>query len=134
MTFILGAALLTCFAIVCLPWSSMAAKVALVAAICASIASLASAGQGWAFLFAIAACGCCLAGAWFLFFHTERWVHRFVIYAGYGTTFAAMSAASLRGWGIFALAGIWVVGSGAIFSAKSLTVRWAVKHVAGYRA
>ncbi len=134
MAVILGAALLACFAIACLPWSSIAAKIVLVAAIFTSLAALASVGQEWAFLFALAACACCLAGAWFLFFHTARWVHRFVIYTGYGATFAVMGAASLGGWGIFALAGIWVLGSAAIFAAKSLTVRWAVKHIAGYRA
>src|SRR5450432_1547237 len=115
MTVIFGAALLGCLAL-------------------AFVTAVASIGHGWAFLFALAACGCCLGGAKFLFLRGERWVHRFVIYTGYGATFAVMGAASLRGYGVFALTGVWVLGSAGIFATKSLTVRWAVKHIPGYRA
>ena len=71
---------------------------------------------------------------------TGRWVHRFVIYDGYGAVFAAMAAFSL--WAglhacpgrlvIVTLVGLYVAGSTAIFLAKTVIVRAANRLVPGY--
>jgi hypothetical protein len=85
----------------------------------------------WAFLFACAACGCHANAARYLFLRPARWIHRFVIYAGYGATFAGMGAAGLwlesraaSGWlAALVFIGVYVIGSAGIFLAKTLTVR-----------
>jgi hypothetical protein len=71
---------------------------------------------------------------------TGRWVHRFVIYDGYGAVLAAMAALSLwsggkafPGWLVAVLlVGLYVVGSTAIFLAKTGIVRAANRLVPGY--
>ncbi len=50
----------------------------------------------WAFLFACGACGCGVVAVRNLDHRPMRWIHRFVIYAGYAATFAAMGAAGLE--------------------------------------
>jgi hypothetical protein len=89
----------------------------------------------WAFLFACGACGCGVVAVRKLNLRAERWAHRFVIYAGYEATFAAMSTAGL--WltaraasGKLAAAvfiGVYLAGSACVFLAKTLTVRIAAK-------
>ena len=98
--------------------------------------------RAWAFLFACGASGCCSIAARNLFARPTRWVHRFVIYAGYGAAFAGMGAAGL--WlesravsgrlaaGVFL--GAYVLGSACIFLAKTLTVRLAAKTMPEYHA
>jgi hypothetical protein len=96
----------------------------------------------WAFLFACGACGCGGVAVRNLDHRPMRWIHRFVIYAGYATTFAAMGAAGLElhardagaklAAAVFVL--IFVAGSLCIFVAKMLTVRRARKTMPGYQA
>ena len=88
-----------------------------------------------AFLFACGACGCGVVAVRKLSQRSERRVHRFVIYAGYAATFAAMGTAGL--WltaraasGKLAAAvfiGVYLAGSVCVFLAKTLTVRIAAK-------
>ncbi|HEX7158583.1 MAG TPA: hypothetical protein VF214_06200 [Edaphobacter sp.] len=108
--------------------------------------ALASASTGtrgwasWAFLFACGAFGCSAIALRNLFSRPERWVHRFVIYAGYAATLASMAAAAL--WlqlrsssgraAIVVFAAVYVLGSMCVFIAKSLTVKFAVKNIPGY--
>jgi hypothetical protein len=95
--------LLSAAAVASFSWSVATAKVLLpFATVVATLGILAvalagepSGARAWAFLFACAACGCCANAARNLFSRPTRWVHRFVIYAGYGATFAGMGAASL---------------------------------------
>ncbi len=84
-----------------------------------------------AILFGFGSFQCGLKGGQNLNFRPARWVHRFVIYAGYGGTFAAMAAAALwldqraaAGWlAVEVFAGVCVLGTGCIFLAKTLTIR-----------
>ncbi len=85
----------------------------------------------WAFLFACGACGCGVVALRNLDRRLTRWIHRFVIYAGYTATSAAMGAAGLvlharEAGGKLAAAAfvlIYIAGSLGIFVAKTLTVR-----------
>jgi hypothetical protein len=96
----------------------------------------------WAFLFACGACGCGAVAVRNLDRRPIRWIHRFVIYAGYAATFAAMGAAGLAlhvqdageklAAAVFIL--IYVAGSLCIFVAKTLTVRRARKTIPEYQA
>jgi uncharacterized membrane protein YjjB (DUF3815 family) len=119
-----------------------------IAAILATAASLGlvvlsqpkNALQFWAVIFAMAGIGCMGNGFRHLQARTGRWVHRFVIYDGYGTVLAAMAAFSLwaggkafPGWQVIAtLIGLYLVGSTAIFLAKTVNVRAANRLVPGY--
>ncbi len=96
----------------------------------------------WAFLFACGACGCGVVALRNLNRRLTRWIHRFVIYAGYTATFAAMAAAGLvlharDAGGKLAAAAfvlVYVAGSVCIFVAKTMTVRSARKTIPGYIA
>jgi hypothetical protein len=96
----------------------------------------------WAFLFACGACGCGVVALRNLDRRLTRWIHRFVIYAGYTATFAAMGAAGLvlhardTGGKLAAAAFvlIYIAGSLCIFVAKTLTVRCAQKTMPEYQA
>jgi hypothetical protein len=96
----------------------------------------------WAFLFACGACGCGVVALRNLDRRLTRWVHRFVIYAGYVATFAAMAAAGLvlharEASGKLAAVAfvlIYLAGSVGIFVAKTLTVRRARKTMPEYIA
>ena len=145
-------ALLSAAAIVGFSWSITAARVILPCALVVAglgafgAPSLAAVSRGglavWAFLFACASCGSSLNGMRNLSFRPSRWVHRFVIYSGYGGTFATMAAAALglqvRGVsGRIAVAvfiATYVLGSTCIFVAKTLTVRRAFTTMPEYRA
>ncbi len=94
----------------------------------------------WAFLLACGACGCGVVAVRNVDHRPARWIHRFVIYAGYTATFAAMSAVGLalhvRDAGgklaaaVFVL--VYVAGSVCIFVAKTLTVRRARRTMPEY--
>ena len=96
----------------------------------------------WAFLFACGACGCGVVALRNLDRRLTRWIHRFVIYAGYAGTFAAMGIAGLvlharDAGGKLAAASfvlIYIAGSLGIFVAKTLTVRSARKTMPEYIA
>ena len=96
----------------------------------------------WAFLFACGACGCGVVSLRILDRRLTRWIHRFVIYAGYTATFAAMGVAGLMlhardAGGKLAAAAfvvIYVAGSICIFVAKTLTVRSVRKTMPEYIA
>jgi peptidoglycan/LPS O-acetylase OafA/YrhL len=96
--------------------------------------------QFWAVIFAMAGIGCLGNGFRHLKTRTGRWVHRFVIYDGYGAVLVVMAAFSLLaggkafpGWQVTAmLVGLYVAGSTAIFLAKSVNVRAANRLVPGY--
>jgi hypothetical protein len=85
----------------------------------------------WAILFASGAFSCGAVATRQLKDRQSRWVHRYVIYAGYAATLAAMAIAALwlHEWssaGLLATAvliGIYLAGSGCIFLAKTLVVR-----------
>jgi hypothetical protein len=96
----------------------------------------------WAILFAGGAFSCGTIAMRNLKDRPIRWVHRFVIYAGYAATFAAMAIAAV--WldardssgalAAAALFGIYAAGSGCIFVAKTLIVRSMFKRVPEYLA
>ena len=96
----------------------------------------------WSLVFACGACGCGVVAVRNLDHRATRWVHRFVIYAGYAATFAAMGCAGL--WlyerdvsGKLAAAifiGIFIAGSVCTFLAKTLTVRITRKTMPEYHA
>lgn len=96
----------------------------------------------WAFVFACGACGCYGNGARNLFVRPPRWIHRFVIYAGYGTTFTGMGAAALclqspavsRWLTVAFLIMVYALGSLGIFLAKALTLRKIAKSMPEYHA
>jgi hypothetical protein len=96
----------------------------------------------WSFLFACGACGCGVIAVRNLDRRSTRWVHRFVIYAGYAANFAAMGIAGLSlsardSSGKLAAAvfiGIYVAGLPCIFLAKTLTVRIMRKTMPDYPA
>jgi hypothetical protein len=136
--------LLSAGAVLSFSWSVGSARALLPCAIAvAGIGALAAGGlaagqngfAAWAFLFACAACGCGVNAANNLFRQPMRWVHRFVIYAGYGATFAGMGAVALRlgTWDASArlatavFVGAYVAGSAGIFIAKTLTIRFTTK-------
>ena len=91
----------------------------------------------WALLFACGSCGCGVVAVRHVEHRLERRVHRFVIYAGYAATFAAMGAVGL--WLVAAEAsgkvaaavfvGVYIAGSAGVFVAKTLTLarttKWA---------
>jgi hypothetical protein len=119
-----------------------------IAAILATAASLGlvflnqpkTALQFWTVIFALGGIGCLGNGFRHLKARTGRWVHRFVIYNGYGAVFAAMAAFALwaggkavPGWLVTALlVGLYFAGSTAIFLAKTATVGIANRLVPGY--
>jgi len=84
-----------------------------------------------AVVLAIGALGCSVNALRTLVIHSVRWVHRFVIYTGYGATLSAMavvglglaqhtvSALSAAG----ALRSVFFFGSAAIFIAKIITLK-----------
>ena len=96
----------------------------------------------WAVLFASGAFSCGTIAMRQLKDRPIRWVHRYVIYAGYAATLAAMANAavwlhardstSLVATGI--LLGIYLAGSAVIFVAKTLIVRVMVKRMPEYQA
>ncbi len=140
-TILVVSAVLASFAVVALTWSVSGAKVLLIGSIAVAacgvlLAGLAAAYGGlaaWAFLFACGSCSCSMTAARHLSNRPARWIHRFVIYAGYGATFAAMGAAGL--WldsrevpgrlAASVLIGAYLIGSAGIFVAKTVTVRQA---------
>ena len=107
-----------------------------------SFSGVQSGVMAWTFLFACGSCGCCGNAMRNLSARPPRWVHRFVIYAGYGATFAGMGAAGLwlesravSGWlavGVFL--GAYVLGSVCIFLAKTLTIRRTARTMPEYHA
>jgi hypothetical protein len=147
---LVASGLLSAAAVVSFSWSVAMAKSLLPCAIAAAavgaMAAVLAGGLGgvaaWAFFFACAACGCDATAARNLFTRPPRWVHRFVIYAGYGATFAAMGAAGLwlETWAVSGrlaaafFVGAYVVGSAGIFLAKTLTVRLIAKTMPEYHA
>lgn len=148
---VLGAsALLSAAAILAFRWSVAMARLLLLGAVFAAaagalaiaLANLHGGALAWAFLFAGGAFGCSGHAAHNLVRRPTRWVHRFVIYAGYGATFATMAVVGLwlaargsSGWLIAgAFFGVYVVGSACIFLAKTLTVRFAVMTMPEYQA
>jgi hypothetical protein len=144
-TILVVSAVLASAAIVSFSWSVAGAKVLLVCSIAVAAGGVLLAGVGalhggvaaWAFLFACGSCSCSMTGVRHLFARPPRWIHRFVIYAGYGATFAAMGAAGL--WlesraasgrlaaGVFI--GAYAIGSACILVAKTLTLRHAAKAI-----
>jgi hypothetical protein len=96
----------------------------------------------WAILFASGAFSCGAIALRNVKDRPIRWVHRFVIYAGYAATLAAMAIAAVLlnardSSGMFAgaaLIGIYVAGSGCIFLAKTLIVRTMAKRMPEYAA
>lgn len=130
-------------------WSLRSARILLsTAAVVAVLGGLAGAAAGhgalavWSLVFSWAACGCCVIAARHLLGRPARWIHRFVIYAGYGATFGAMAAAGLWldlrtatvGLAAIVLIGVWLIGSASIFIAKTLTVRFVAKTMPDYIA
>ena len=142
-TILVVSAVLAAVAVATFSWSVASAKVLLIASIAVAAGGVLLAGVGalhggvaaWAFLFACGSCSCSMTGVRHLFTRPTRWIQRFVIYAGYGATFAAMGAAGL--WldsqaasgrlaaGVFI--GAYLIGSACIFVVKTLTVRHAEK-------
>ena len=122
--------LLSAAAVVFFAWSVVTARfllpcasvVAMLGAMAVGLAGGPSGVRAW-LLAACGAFGCDTNAARNLIARPARWVHRFVIYAGYGATFAGMGVASLwlqyravSGWlaiGVFV--GAYAVGSVFIF-------------------
>lgn len=137
-------------AVITFCWSFAAARLLLLCAIVAAAfgaleIALTNQIDGlatWAILFASGAFSCGTIAMRNLKDRPIRWVHRFVIYAGYAATFAAMAIAAV--WldardssGLLALAAltsIYLAGSGCIFLAKTLIVRIMVKRMPEYPA
>jgi hypothetical protein len=131
--------LLSAAAILCFSRSLGAAKLLMLfanVATCVAAFEVVLAGElhgigDWAFLFACGAFGCGVVAVRKLRERSTRWVHRFVIYAGYAATFAAMGITGL--WlhegaasgklAAAVLSGVYAAGSLGIFAAKTLTVR-----------
>jgi hypothetical protein len=148
--FLVATILVAAAAILCFSRSPVAAKwLMLFANVAACVAALAVVLAGelhgigdWAFLFACGAFGCGVVAARKLGERSTRWVHRFVIYAGYAATFAAMGIIGL--WlhenaasgklAAAVLIGVYAAGSLCIFAAKTLTVRMARKTMPEYHA
>ena len=139
ITLLVGSGLLSAAAIAVFSRSVATARVLLPCAIVVATLGLLVGGLGvgfsalklWAFVFTCGACGCDWNAARNLFARPPRWIHRFVIYAGYGTTFTGMGAAALclqsqavsRWPAIGVLIAIYVLGSVGIFLAKTVTLR-----------
>jgi hypothetical protein len=141
---------LSALAILAFSWSIAAARALMpLALIAAALGALASGlalthapTAAWAIVFSAAAGGSLLNGRRQLIDRPARWIHRFVIYTGYGMTLAAMGAAALwlagraaSAWmtlGVFAAA--YAIGSACIFLAKTLIVKRAVKTMPDYAA
>ena len=142
--------LLSAAAVLFFRWSVLTARLLLLCAL--AVAALGVLGAGfagshtpvtlWALLFASGAFGCNVNAVRNVTTRPARWVHRFVIYAGYGATFAGMGAVGIwlgsRGLsgtmaaGVFV--GAYVFGSVCIFLAKTLTVRLTAKTMPEYHA
>lgn len=96
----------------------------------------------WAFLPACASFGCGANAGRHLFAKRGRWVHRFVIYAGYGATFAATAALAVlltprppSGRAAAAiLIGAFVLGSVGVFLAKTFTLKRLARTMPDYLA
>jgi hypothetical protein len=126
-------------AIVSFPWSVSTSRLLSPAALAcagfavvpAGLSGVHSALAAWTIFFALGACGCYATGIRNLFSRPARWIHRFVIYTGYGSTFAGMAAISLwlaanatSGWlAAGALICAYMAGSACIFLAKTVIVR-----------
>jgi hypothetical protein len=142
-TILVVSAVLAAVAVLTFAWSVAGARVLLVGSLVVTAAGVVLAGlaaafgglAAWAFLFACGSCSCSMTAARQLSARPPRWIHRFVIYAGYGATFASMGALGL--WlesravpGRLAagvLLGAYLIGSVCIFAAKTLSVRHAAK-------
>jgi hypothetical protein len=95
-----------------------------------------------AFGLAFASVGCAVSAGMRLRAHSARWVHRFVIYAGYSAVFAAMGIVALSlssrhtdgkvAW--LVLVAAYIVGSFGIFLAKALIIRRAMHTIPEYQA
>jgi hypothetical protein len=147
---LIASGLLSTAAVVFFRWSVVAAKLLLSCALAVAalgvlgvgLAGIQSAVTLWAFLFACGSGGCNVNAVRNLFTQPTRWVHRFVIYAGYGATFAGMGATGIwlrsraisgtMATGVFIVA--YILGSVCIFLAKTLTVRHAAKTMPEYHA
>lgn len=117
-----------------------------VSAVAATFAAAACIGNSkltfWAFLFAAASAGCAASAGIRLFLRATRWIHRFVIYAGYAAVFAAMgivalclSSGNLSAMiATIALLLVYLLGSAGIFLAKTLTLRIAARTMPEYQA
>jgi hypothetical protein len=137
-------ALVICFclsaaAVLCFLWSVQAARVLLLLEIVAvAVVVIAHADRidglgAWTIMFGCGALGCGIIAHRHLRDRGERWVHRFVIYASYAATFAAVAAVAL--WlkgratsGLFAaaiIASVYIAGSAGVVTAKTLIVRYA---------
>jgi hypothetical protein len=150
ITLLIVSGLLSAAAIAAFSWSVATARVVLPCAIVAATMGLLVVGLDggfsalklWAFVFTFGSCGCNWNAARNLFARPTRWIHRFVIYAGYGTTFTGMGAAALwlesrvvSGWlAIGVLIAIYVLGSVGIFLAKTVTLRHIAKTMPEYHA
>jgi hypothetical protein len=142
--------LLCAVAVILFSWSIRAAKLLLLMAIAAAaVAALEIAmtvpSDGLttcAILFAGGAFSCASIAFRNVKDRPARWVHRFVIYGGYAATFAAMAIAALLlgardSSGKLAAAvffGVYMLGSGSIFLAKTLIVLAMVKRMPDYAA
>lgn len=142
--------LLSTAAVVSFSWSVAAAKALLpcatAAAVVGALGVVLAVDRGgiavWTFFFACGAAGCGVNAARNLLARPARWVHRFVIYAGYEATFAAMAGAGV--WlGPRAAAGrlaaivflvVYVIGSACVFLAKTLTLNRTARTMPEYHA
>ena len=148
---VLAACFLLCTAaVISFAWSFAAARLLLLfATVAAAVGALEIAMTipmdglaTWAILFASGAFSCSAIALRNLKDRPTRWVHRFVIYAGYAATFAVMAIAGLMldardSSGILAttaLVGLYAAGSGGIFLAKTMIVRTMIKRTPEYAA
>jgi hypothetical protein len=146
--FLVLSLLLAAASIGAFPWKFLAARLLLLcanalAAVGALEVAMTTPIEGlatWAILFAGGAFSCGTIALRQLKGRPIRWVHRYVIYAGYAATFAAMAIAALwlhardatRAVGIGVLFGIYLAGSACIFIAKTLIVRSMIKRMPEY--
>jgi hypothetical protein len=131
-------------------WSFAASRVLL---LCANVAAAVGALEialttqlgglaTWAILFASGAFSCGVVATRQLKDRSSRWVHRYVIYAGFAATFTAMAIAALwlHEWSLDRLLAqtvlivTYVVGCGCIIVAKGLIVQRMVTQMPEYFA
>jgi hypothetical protein len=139
--FLLVSTATTASACISFTWSSKASLAALSAGVLSAAGAVVvslSPGQPflfWPTLFATLAVGSALAAGGILTLRTKRWLHRFAIYSGFAATFAFMGwvaevqpqlLPAFGGWKLAALlTGCYLVGSAAIFGAKTLALHGA---------